>query len=201
MSSVLNTKPWLEDSNAHAVPWRSEIAIAAGRPLTIGVLPEDPLYPLHPPIRRALKKAAASLAAAGHKLVPIELKKATSVSTALALGFQMFQIDPARTPFQHIAASDEPIIPSVIVTLSSGAPPKPTGILEFAAMNVQRHTFGEEWRKIFKQEKLDAVIGPAAQHSAVPHDTYQNPPYTVIWNMLDVSCQSRKGLSVNRISC
>lgn len=53
MSSVVYTKPWLDDSDTHPVPWLKEDWSSKGNVLTIGVLAEDPIFPLHPPIRRA----------------------------------------------------------------------------------------------------------------------------------------------------
>jgi amidase len=186
VSSVLSTKPWMEDSNTHAVTWRTESSIPKGKLLRIGVLPEDSEFPLHPPIRRTLEKAIACLAAAGHKIVRLDLDDASKTSLAYRIAIDMFGIDPAKTPFQNISASGEPIISSVQANLAAIPPLKPCGLLEFAAMNREKHAFSEAWRKIFKAEELDAVIGPAAQHTAVPHDKYGMPPYTVLWNLLDV---------------
>lgn len=83
--SVIDTKPWDKDSNAVAFPWRSDVANAKPLKFRIGYYCEDPEYPVHPPVRRALESAAKVLAAAGHEVIPLEktpsLKKAADLCT------------------------------------------------------------------------------------------------------------------------
>jgi amidase len=43
------------------------------------------------------------------------------------------------------------------------------------------------WHSAFNDFGLDALLGPGAHSTAVAHDTYGSMPYTVIFNLLDVS--------------
>lgn len=61
MSSVLDTEPWLDGSDVHPVPWKRENLSSNGPVLTIGILAEDPIFPFHPPIRRASEYFVSSL--------------------------------------------------------------------------------------------------------------------------------------------
>ncbi|KAF4633472.1 hypothetical protein G7Y89_g4647 [Cudoniella acicularis] len=185
VSSVLNAKPWLGDSNAHAVPWRQTTEFSKKTSLTIGILAEDPSFPLHPPVRRTINNAAEKLAAAGHKIVYLKYAEATSTSLGSRIAMESFTIDPSATSIQHIIASGEPKIPSVTMTLALQPPPKKYGLLELAQLNVEKFTYREAWRERFQAEELDVVVAPGAQHTAVPHDTYGEPPFTVMWNCLD----------------
>ena len=45
----------------------------------------------------------------------------------------------------------------------------------------------DAWRKTWVAHKLDVMIGPSAQNTAVPYDTFGWPPYTLFLNVIDVS--------------
>jgi amidase len=67
MSTVLRADPWKYDATASPVPWQGLPDTTNPQPvLTIGVLPEDAHFPLHPPVRRALDSAITALSNAGH---------------------------------------------------------------------------------------------------------------------------------------
>jgi amidase len=61
------------------------------------------------------------------------------------------------------------------------------GVPMVAALNAKRDFIADDWRAIWKEEGLDGVIAPPAQSTAVRHDTWGLPPYTLVWNVLDVS--------------
>ena len=193
--AVMGTRPALYDSTALDIPWRY-LPPAPGAPrLRLGVLGEDPVFPLHPPVRRALVGAVKILEAQGHEIVQIPMERA-HVANALALAFAYFSLDD--TPFSHIAASGEPIILSIIQGGEDFAKFRSQshflddiksleGVPRVAALNVKRYMIAEEWRSLWKEKVLDGVIGPGAQNTAVRHDTYGLPPYTLLLNVLDVS--------------
>lgn len=194
--SVLDADPSKYDSTALAVPWISALESTVEglrqRPLRIGILPEDPSYPLHPPVKRALAEASAALGKAGHDIIQLEYSDATSTAKANGLAFQMFSIDPLDTFMKHIEKSGEPIINSVKL----GMPPGEKHIYtidELAGMNVQREQFAEAWRRVWVDKTLDIILAPGAQNTAVPHDKYSMPPYTLVWNYLDVSDLNASG--------
>lgn len=203
--AVLEAKPWTVDAEAVAMSFQppasgSVVDVRSRHVLRIGVLPEDPELPLHPPVRRALDRAVAALAAAGHTIVPIPLDPQTSVVSACNLARRLFSLDPTNSSFQNIADSGEPMIATV------ARPPeglgairqKQYGIADLSEFNVQRALFRSAWRAVFNDGQLDVVIGPGAQHTAPKHDTYGMPGYTVLWNLLDVSIMEKKGGEVNK---
>ncbi|KAH8671980.1 general amidase GmdB [Tricladium varicosporioides] len=184
LSTIINSKPWLQDSTTHAVPWRPTTDLSKKSKLTIGVLADDPAFPLHPPVRRAIKNAVEKLEAAGHKVVHLKYSEPTSTNLGQRFAMESFSIDPAATSIGHLDASGEPWIKSLVMTLS-GPPPKKYGLLEWAALSRERSAYQEAWREHFLTEGLDVVIGPGAQYTAVPHDNFGSPPFTVMWNWLD----------------
>ncbi|KAH6668811.1 general amidase-B [Halenospora varia] len=184
LSTIINSKPWLQDSTTHAVPWRQTTDLSKKSKLTIGVLADDPTLPLHPPVRRAIKNATEKLEAAGHTVVHLKYSEPTSTNLGQRFAMESFTIDPSATSIGHLDASGEPWIKSLLMTLS-GPPPKKYDLLDWAALSRERSAYQEAWRERFLTEELDVVIGPGAQHTAVPHDNFGYPPFTVMWNWLD----------------
>jgi amidase len=71
--SVINAEPWLLDPRVVPIPWRDSIyEEVQSSPLVIGVIVDDGVVKVHPPIERALKELAAKLKEAGHELVDWE---------------------------------------------------------------------------------------------------------------------------------
>lgn len=70
MQNVLDAKPWMLDPRVTPLPWREDIYHEIqSRPLTIGVLVDDGVVKVHPPIERVLRDLEAKLKAAGHDIV------------------------------------------------------------------------------------------------------------------------------------
>ena len=66
--AIIDAGPATLDSTATDVPWR-QVKQRLDSKLRIGVLAEDPSYPLHPPVKRALAEAVRKVEATGHQLV------------------------------------------------------------------------------------------------------------------------------------
>lgn len=193
MSSVIDAQPWRYDATALAVPWhKSSLPIAniQSKRLTIGLLAEDPHFPLHPPVRRALDSAVKALAKQGHRIVFLENHSTRDLAYGSRLAFQYFSYGPH---IDHISSSGEPPVTSVARASSpmfTGPPPiaeKLNAIDKISALNRAREAYSDAWRKLWVEHQLDVILSPGAQNTAVPHDTYGWPPYTVLWNLLDVS--------------
>lgn len=193
--AVTHCNPASYDSTTLAVPWKPIQPLARTTKLNIGVLLEDPLLPLHPPVKRAMTNATAALTKLGHNLIPIA-PEASRVSDLAELSTLFFALgSPAAS--SYLQDSGEPPVPSVA---KPGVPvqtpalkslrEKMQGVDEFsklAALHQVRYELREAWRVLWNELKLDVVISPGAQHTAVKHDTYAYPAYTVFLNVLDVS--------------
>ncbi|KEF53177.1 uncharacterized protein A1O9_10625 [Exophiala aquamarina CBS 119918] len=191
---VIDAVPARKDVSALDIPWRRLSNSQPDTKLRIGVFPEEPLYPLHPPVRRALQEATRILQEAGHKLVQIDTNEAR-INAASEVAWELLGLDPGRTVIRHITNSGEPFVPSV----STREPPATFGDFQFlhdqaglepfhryAAVNLKRDELQESWMKtIWTEKNLDVVIGPVARSTAVPHDTFGWPVYTVFVNVLD----------------
>ena len=185
---------WKYDASAFAVPWNKSITLGNTQngSLNIGVLSEDSHFPLHPPVRRALKRAVDALTQAGHRVIQIDndTKDDLSVAYASRLAFQYFTYPPHE---DLIEPSGEPPVTSVAKQSS----PMFTGPLpveqekepyhKINDLHEAREKYADSWRREWVTKKLDVILAPGAQNTAVAHDTYGWPPYTVMWNLLDVS--------------
>ncbi|KAL6246096.1 hypothetical protein RBB50_007249 [Rhinocladiella similis] len=189
--AVLDATPALLDSTAIDVPWR-RLGPNTKSKLRIGVMAEDRVYPLQPPIKRALAEAAKKLEAAGHDLVQLTPAEG-QVSDANEVACELFVLNTA-TSKQFIDASGEPPVPSVAAQIGPGNAghynfvPKLDGLdflHKYALLSVKRQELCENWRTIWLEKKLDAVLAPAAQNTAVPHDNFGWPPFTAFLNLLD----------------
>lgn len=200
-SAVLSTRPALYDSTALDIPWRPVPSSPKSPKLRLGIVSEDPAFPLHPPVSRALVDATEILKAQGHELVLIPASRA-HVADATVLAFAYFGLD--TTSMKHIEASGEPIVPSLKKTKDASSNFKSNfladcaglvGVERLAVLNVKRAKIADEWRAIWKEEKLNGVISAPSQGGAVAHDTFGLPPYTTFLNVLDVSLPlcSKKG--------
>ncbi|UPK92687.1 hypothetical protein LCI18_003622 [Fusarium solani-melongenae] len=188
--AVIDSRPADLDSTAIDVPWRN-IPAFEGKRLRLGVLPEDPSYPLHPPVRNAISQAVAKLRAEGHILVDLDPQECLIDGiNDVAWGFFAFD----NTASRIVTDAGEPVIPSrqriadELKRLKSDYLPDLTGLSDLdklATLNIKKAAAVEGWRRIWQSHRLDAVIGPSAQNTAVQHDLYGVPPYTCFLNVLN----------------
>lgn len=189
MSTIVNAGPWKYDSTTESAGRWENYTICPPKALTIGVLPPDPDYPVHPPIQRAIETAISTIAEKGHRIVRLSIDPAQSVSYANRLAWQYFSYPPHKN---HVAAGGEPPVPSV----AKGPSPMFTGSLpvdtnldtmhKIDQLSQAKDQLRDRWRQTFVLNGLDVVLAPGSQSTAVPHDTYGWPAYTAIWNILDV---------------
>lgn len=173
------------DDTALAYPW-IEPSKRNDEPLTIGILPEDPQQPLHPSMQRALKCAAEKLKSAGHHIVDLS-GQVPFISAASDLAFNFFRADPDQTVLKRLDDSGEPAIPSLRFTYDLEGKSAETTLREFFDYSAAKAKISKEMREVYLgNNKLDLIIGPGYQSTAVPHDTYGVPMYTVLANLVDV---------------
>jgi amidase len=190
MKTVIDKRPWKYDVTAMDIPWRA-VESSASEQLVIGLLAEDPNYPLHPPVRRALESAADALEKAGHKVVPLPADPARSAGFGSRIAFQYFgMVGP--DPIAIGKEVGEPLVASVarLVHPFTKAPfpvsPDLDVPSQLSELNSVSEAYSDAWRQTWIENDLDVVLGPGAAHTASPHDTYGNPVYTLMWNTLNV---------------
>lgn len=199
MQAVLGFDCWSLDEGVIAVPWREQALgtpssdVRDGQPnkkLTLGFILEDPKYPLHPPVLRTMETAIAKLEQAGHIVIPLAPQlPPTLLTEATENAFTNFAMDPLKTSFGHIARSGEPIVASIPTATMPELKHFHPSLEDVFRLNVERQKISSTFREAFARNKLDAVVLPTFQATAVPHDTYGIPLYTVLANLLDVGTE------------
>jgi amidase len=190
MKVTMGQRPWNYDPSVADIPWRG-LSGTADKRLTIGVMAEDPDYPLSPPVRRALAKAASALEGTGHKIIHISSTPKRSAGHGARIGFQYFTM-VGPDPDTISRECGEPLVASVarlVHPFSKGEfPVQPDLELveKLFKLNEVKLGYGKAWQEIWRDNDLDVVLSPGASSTAVPHDTYGNPVYTLMWNVLDV---------------
>ncbi|KAF4984102.1 hypothetical protein FZEAL_641 [Fusarium zealandicum] len=189
MRTVMGQQPWRYDPTAINVPWR-DLNEGFDKPLTIGILSDDPSSPVHPPVRRALEKAASALQKDGHNVVHLSPNPQTSAGLGGKIGFQYFGM--GHRDLDAIAREiGEPLVASVV----RGAHPFGKGEFpvspdlpipqRLSDLNQVKFSYAKAWQQTWLDNELDVILTPGAVSTAVPHDTYGIPNYTTMWNVLD----------------
>ncbi|GLI80780.1 hypothetical protein PoHVEF18_009137 [Penicillium ochrochloron] len=196
--SVFGAQPALYDSTILDIPWRQ---VSAKPILRIGIVPESPAFPLHPPVRRVLAEAARLLEAKGHKLIPLDVEEC-QIMRANEIAWNIFSLDQGA--LGHIRSAGEPPVPSlvhvgkVVEKLKSSTQLTLPDLGEMdrmeklAYLNTLRAELREVYRKMWVRHDLDVCIAPSAQNTAVAHDMFAIAPYTTLFNCLDVCCNPFK---------
>lgn len=184
VKTILTAKPWIVDSTAHAIAWRD---VSKKRSLRIGVFFEDPLVPVYPPVKRALKAASEKLKTAGHEV--IILQKVPDMLNGLKAVLRGFELDTDHGVMQFLAEAGEEPIPPLVEQGRMSVLEKKDGfdLSDVWRFNSERENYTEEWGKVWRENSLDVVLCPAYKSVGALHDQVGLPHYTIIWNLLDVS--------------
>ncbi|KAM0438828.1 hypothetical protein ACHAPT_001589 [Fusarium lateritium] len=187
MDAVINGRPAKYDSTALDLAWRTPRLPST---LCIGVLPEDPAYPLRPPIRRVLDSTVACLTRAGHKVIRLPHDPARGVETGLLLACQYYEL--GHEPDEDLAAIlGEPLVKSVAANMhpftkvQRPVPLDMDPLHKLDRLDRLRADYVEAWKRTWFDNGLDAILAAGADKTAVPHDTYGLMPYTALFNLLD----------------
>ncbi|KAK4504572.1 hypothetical protein PRZ48_005488 [Zasmidium cellare] len=191
MTTVIGQQPWNYDSLSFAVPWqtRFEQKNSTDVKLRIGVLPEHPGAPLHPPVRRASQEAISLLEKASHEVIHLPQDPATDITLGNRIAYQYYFYGPKKADI--LGASGEPMVKSVaggINPLSTGdltVDPQADLTAQIEGLWSARAKYTDAWRKVWVENQLDVVLCPGAHCTAVAHDTWGWPFYTAPWNLTD----------------
>ncbi|KIW08265.1 uncharacterized protein PV09_01188 [Verruconis gallopava] len=183
MRTVIDSEPWDLDPNCLAVPWRRVEPFT--RPLRLGVITDDPKRMLHPTVLRTIKSASEALKNAGHMIMPLD-GLIPSIWESCILSWKYFALDPQDTPAKILAEVNEPLVPSISTTYLDEIPQGwHPSIDDLYAMNMERFKIIHSYHKILTENSLDGFIMPVYQATAVPHDTYGLPIWTVLPNLIN----------------
>ncbi|KAJ5400918.1 hypothetical protein N7465_011407 [Penicillium sp. CMV-2018d] len=189
MKTIIESKPWINDSMMLPIPWRDQDdhIHLDNKKLTVGVMWTDDVVTPAPAVTRALKEVVERL-----KLVDtIEVIewKAYQQKEALEILTRLYAPDGGKAFAGHVEASGEPFTPLTAWTLRDTP-----GIEELSQQGVWdwtgkremfRYAYLQEWNNVAPE--MDVILCPAFPTPAPLHDTSRYWGYTSLFNLLDYS--------------
>jgi amidase len=182
MKTVIDSEPWDLDENTLNIPWR--VVESYKRPLRLGLITEHAERPLHPSMLRCMKSAAKALTDAGNSIIPLD-GLIPDMWDAAILAWKYFLLDPQKTPVSFINDAGEPWVASISTCLFDELKDYEPTLDQTFEMNMARAKVVHVYHNLMVQNQLDGFIMPAYQATAVPHDTYGIPIYTVLPNLIN----------------
>ncbi|KIW96782.1 uncharacterized protein Z519_02173 [Cladophialophora bantiana CBS 173.52] len=192
MQHVIEQKPWVADPKVAPIPWRREIYDEIqSRPLTIGVLADDGVVKVHPPIERVLNQMIARLKRSGHEIVPWDNSGHRECIEIMDL---FYTADGGEDIRREVQAGGEPFIPHVEALINRG---KAISVYEYWQLNNRKikaqKAYNDKWNHAKGSVSgcnVDIILMPTMPHTAVPHRTCRWVGYTKVWNFLDYTALS-----------
>ncbi|QDS71929.1 hypothetical protein FKW77_000668 [Venturia effusa] len=191
MKYTIDRRPWLLDPNVTPINWRQgAFEEVQSRPLTIGILVDDGIVKVHPPIERALRSLESRLRAAGHETVPWDSSGHKECIEIMDLFYSADGGEDIRT---EVNAGGEPFIPHVETLTNLGAA---ISVYDYWQLNKRKvfaqQSYNKKWNKTqgASGRVVDIVLMPTMPHVAVPHRSCRWVGYTKIWNVLDYTALS-----------
>ncbi|EXJ80162.1 hypothetical protein A1O1_08304 [Capronia coronata CBS 617.96] len=192
MQTVIQSKPWVLDPKVVPIPWRQDMyEEIQSRPMRIGILVDDGVVKVHPPIERVLKELEAKLKSAGHEVVSWDCSGHRECIEIMDL---FYTADGGEDIRREVQAGGEPFIPHVEALVNRG---QAISVYEYWQLNKRKlaaqKAYNDKWNSTKSPatgEPLDVILMPTMPHVAVPHRTCRWVGYTKVWNFLDYTALS-----------
>ncbi|KAH8681846.1 amidase [Xylariales sp. PMI_506] len=193
--SVIDGEPWLRDSKCLPIPWREPQLPAR---LRIAVMWDDGMVRPTPPVARALRAAAAKLAAEAtnsggqFELVDWDPK---DQKQGLSILNRFFVADGGRTIKHELTRTGEPWRPEMVAYESA----QELGTADMWKLHLERNDFQNRYLDRWNAAGIDAILCPTTAVATVKNSSFKHVGYTGVFNILDYSCVSfNSGLTVDK---
>ncbi|KZT51752.1 amidase, partial [Calocera cornea HHB12733] len=216
--ALVEARPWDKDPVVVRKPWNAREERLEehgdGKKMCFGILWDDGLVRVHPPVWRALQMAKEAVERAGHKVMEWKPYKSSEICSVmnqifLADGGHDFRAhttsipphEPLLTTMSprpgspyHSPASlpgqDEPLESALLL------PSAPLAIYELYALHKQKRQllkgFLDTWLSTSSQtgtgRPIDAILAPVMATPAPPHGRNAWDFYCEYWNIVDAPC-------------
>ncbi|THC97414.1 hypothetical protein EYZ11_003128 [Aspergillus tanneri] len=183
---VANAKPWNLDPKCTPLPWDEDaFHEIQTRPMAIGLILDDGVVKVHPPVERTLRTLSQKLQAAGHEVVAWDT---SDHRDCIQLMDRYYTADGCEDIRRDIDAAGEPLIPHVEALVKRG---KAISVYDYWQLNKQKTAlqkrYLDKWNatRSASGQLVDILLAPTTPHPAVPHGGVRWVGYTKIWNLLD----------------
>ncbi|KAK4545818.1 hypothetical protein LTR36_002382 [Oleoguttula mirabilis] len=185
--AVIDAAPWKLDPQVHPLPWREEAyREVQSRPLVIGLLIDDGIVKVHPPIERVLRDVAAKLQKAGHEVIQWD---GSLHFDCIQTMDSYYSADGGEDIRRDMSVDGEPYIPHVAALVDRGPA---ISVYEYwqlhRAKRAAQKAYLDKWQRLRSEKsgrEADVLLTPTMPHSAVPHRSCRWVGYTKVWNLLD----------------
>lgn len=187
--AVIDAEPWHQDPRTLPLPWREDVyRDPQTRPLVIGLLLDDGVVKVHPPLIKILEDLVTKLKASGHEIVQWNDDGHKECVEIMDL---YYTADGGEDIKRDVMAGGEPFIPHV-EALVSRAPA--ISVYEYWQLNKRKlaaqKAYLSKWsslRSPATNRQVDVLITPTMPHPAISHRSCRWVGYTKVWNFLDYS--------------
>ncbi|KAF2498654.1 acetamidase [Lophium mytilinum] len=199
--AVIDAAPWKLDPRCVPLPWRNDAFLEVqSRPLVIGLMEDDGVVRVHPPIARILKAVAAKLQEAGHEIIPWH--PGDYHRECIDIVDAYYTADGGEDIRRDMLVGGEPYIPHV-AGLVNKAPA--ISVYEYWQLNKRKFAaqkrYLDKWNAAVSPDtgrSVDVLLTPVMPHSAVKHRGCKWPGYTKVWNLLDYTALSLAAGNVSK---
>ncbi|KAJ5313769.1 uncharacterized protein N7443_000653 [Penicillium atrosanguineum] len=183
---VTDSRPWDLDPRCAPLPWNETVfQDIQTRPMVIGLIIDDGVVQVHPPIVRALGELSDALKVQGHEIVIWDTSDHAACIEIMDL---YYTVDGGEDIRRDVAAAGEPYIPHVEALVNRG---KPISVYEYWQLNKRKMAaqkkYLDKWNTFRSPsgKPVDVLLSPTLPHTAIPHCKFRWVGYTKIWNFLD----------------
>ncbi|OCK85084.1 acetamidase [Lepidopterella palustris CBS 459.81] len=199
--TIIDAAPWTLDPKCYPVPWRNDAFLEVqSRPLVIGLLADDGVVKVHPPIARILEEVANKLRNAGHEVLPWD--PSDNHRECIETMDEYYTADGGEDIRRDVEAGGEPYIPHVEALVNRG---QPISVYAYWQLNRRKlaaqKSYLDKWNAAVSPISgriVDALLAPVMPHSAVPHRKCRWVGYTKVWNFLDYTALSLPAGAVSK---
>ncbi|KAI9040904.1 amino acid/polyamine transporter [Aspergillus affinis] len=183
---IANARPWERDPRCAPLEWNERAFQSVQiRPMVVGLILDDGVVKVHPPIERVLRQLATKLQAAGHELLVWD---ASDHLEYIRLMDRYYTADGCEDIRRDIDAAGEPLIPHVEALVKRG---EAISVYDYWQLNKQKvalqKKYLDKWNaaRSASGQPVDVLLSPIMPHLAIPHRQVRWVGYTKIWNLLD----------------
>lgn len=183
---IADSRPWDLDPRCVPLPWNEPaFQDIQSRPMVIGLIVDDGVVKVHPPIARALQELSVALKAQGHEIVTWNTSDHAACIEIMDL---YYTVDGGEDIRRDVTAAGEPYIPHVEALVNRG---KPISVWEYWQLNKRKAAaqkkYLDKWNAVRSPsgKPVDVLLSPALPHTSIPHRMFRWVGYTKIWNFLD----------------
>ncbi|KAH8926192.1 amidase [Atractiella rhizophila] len=192
--AISDGQPWLVDSKIIPLPWNAELVheTSIRSKLTFAVMRDDGIVIPHPPVIDAIHQTVVKLRAAGHEVIewpkfdyePVQAVAAKAFVADGCVKYRAALEQGQEKPLGPILLGHGAILGDIHTELS---------VSELWDLHAERNKLTNmhlaHWqatkRLTSDGRPIDALITPAAAHTAPPHNNFTYLGYTSVFNVFD----------------